>query len=320
MKTTTICSVLALALVFNACNQLSGNKAAGSENVPDISSKDDANKIIEYTNALVDVVKKYNESAKENMNYYDQLADKMNGKRDYIIGGNSSANFLFTVNRQAAIAFAEPTSALGDDKKFFEDSMGLYRKLYDTFKDNDSTLNIYVKAEDYKDDDFVKGKSIIDQQYNIYPQLVRLRGNIGKKIDIVADAAEEVSLSDSPIKEAYKAAKTDLGKFEELANTMLDKAENEKYSDTEIAAIETKYNDLLSSIEKNKNIDKSNLEKENKADSYMRFYKYMTEKSAELKPIIRNIKGSKTLSNNDYEDINRKYNSIISDYNSWVNY
>jgi hypothetical protein len=301
-------------LMLSACKSKSGKTNFGFS---DESSASDANKIISYTNDIIDVLKEYNDAAKKAVNYYGQLEDKMNGKSSFLMS-NTSMNFLFTAASQAKNAFGAPTEALGNDKKFFKDSVGTYHKLFKAFISNDSTLNLYVKAEDFKDDQFAKGKDLVNKQYEIYPQLIRLREVIGNKIDQVAEAAEEISLKDSPIKGAYKAAKTDLAKLKKVADMIAIKAADEKYTDVELTAIETNYNELMASIDNNKDVDKEQLEKEHKTAMYSSFYKSLLNNVSEIKPIVRNIKETKKLSESDYNTLNNRYESVVSSYNSWV--
>lgn len=224
--------------------------------------------------------------------------------------------FLWTEKTKAAKAFGTPPGALGDAVGFFKDSVGKYKSLFKQFQENDSVLKIYLKAEDFKDDNYAKGIDILGKQFDIYPQLAELRSSISNKIEQVADAAEEVSLKDSPIKDAYKAAKGDLAKMKKLANMIADK---EKYSDADIVEIDAAYADFTTSIEKNKAANQESLTKENKASQYNSFYKNITEESAKIKAVVRNIKSSKILSENDYDAVDRSYNSVVSAYNSWVN-
>jgi len=313
MKRIFIYLPLAATLFTVGCKTKSGK--TGADGKTDVSSVTDANKIIGYTNDVIDVLKKYNEAAENAVKYYGNLEDKMNGKTTYA-SPNSDMNFLWTVKEKAKNAFGAPTTALGDDKKFFEDSVGTYKKLFEAFQAQDSTLKIYVKAEDFKDDNFAKGKDLITKQYEIYPQLLRLRSAISGKIEKIADAAEEVSLKDSPIREAYKNAKGDLAKFRSLADFITSK---EKFTDADLATIDADYTALTGNVEKNKTFDPAKLEKENKLVYYNNFYKSLTDELAEIKPAIRNIKEKKVLTESDYNLIDRSYSSAISSYNSWVN-
>jgi hypothetical protein len=313
MQKVFICLSLVVMLATGCKSKGTKINANGSV---EVSSQNDANKIIDYTNDLIDVMKKYNEASEAAVKSYESLEDSWSGKGRFFGILSNEMGFLWTEKTKAGKAFGAPPAALGDALTFFKDSVGKYKSLFKKFQENDSVLKIYVKAEDFKDDKYAKGKDILNKQYEIYPQLITLRSAIGTKIDIVADAAEEVSLKDSPIKDAYKAAKGDLARMKKLADMI---AEKEKYSDADLTGIEAAYADFTDSIEKNKAANQESLTKENKASQYNSFYKDVTEENAKIKAVIRNIKSSKKLSEDDYDSVDRSYNSIVSAYNSWVN-
>lgn len=311
MKRCCYSFLLLTLLATTGCKIKSGKDEKGTA----VSFASDANKVIDYTNDVIDVLGKYSEVAEKSIDYYSELEDKINEDR-FLPTNSSGMNFLWTEKKKAANAFGEPTTALGKGKQFFKDSVGAYYKLFSEFKRQDSLLDMYMKAEDFKDDAFAKGKEIISRQYAAFPQMVRLRSAIQKKIEVVADDAETVALKDSPIRDAFKAAKTDLAKFKALTDKI---ADTEKYTDADLSAIDAAYAELTASLEKNKNADKTNLDKENKTTSYNSFYSSVSQECVKIKPIIRKIKASKVLTDNDYDDINRIYNSVVSDYNVWVN-
>jgi hypothetical protein len=315
MKKNFVYAAYLCTIFFIGCNPSNAKKDKDGKLSSTTSSVEGANKIIEYTNDLMDVMKKYNEAANQALTYYEGVENKMSGKSSYA-GSNTGMNFLWTEKKKAANAFGKAPGALAGDAAFFNDSAAVYNKLFKQFKDQDSTLALYLKGEDFKDDKFEKGKTIINSQFELFPQLVRLRNVINDKIETVADAAEAVSLKDSPIKEAFAAAKGDLAKVKKFCNVVTSK---ENFTDARITEMNTSYDELSASIEKNKNLDKTNLDKESKTASYNTFYKEITESVIEMKPVLRAIRDTKKLSEDDYNKINRIYESIIRDYNSWVN-
>lgn len=305
------CMCFLTLAVLTGCDLKFKKKGSNSDDSPAA----EATRVVNYTNSIVDVMRSYTGAAESAISYYTDLEEYVAGSRSYQPSTPSSMNFLWTDKEKASSAFGDPVDGIGKDEQFFKDSLALYNRLFKTFKEQDSVLALYVKAEDYKDDAFAKGKTIIDKQNEIYPQLVRLRNSIETKIETVADAAEEISLKDSPILDAYKAAKGDLAKFKALANMI---AEKETFSDADLATIDAKYNELTASIENNSHADKSKLNKENKTSQYTNFYQSITNQAAELKTIIREIKGNKKLTENEYNSLNNLYENVINAYNSWV--
>jgi len=306
-----IIPVISAAFMIAGCK---GGATKDADGKIGVSSEADANNIIGYTNDALEVLKSYNNFAGDKVKYYDELEKAWSQKESY--NGFDGIDNLWTVKKEADHVFNSIPDALGDEKKFFTDSIGKYRSLYRQFSSQDSTLELYIKAEDFKDDNYSKGKDLINKQFEIYPQLVSLRESIDAKIETVADAAEEVALKNSPIKDEYKFAKTDLATFKKVANMIVD---NEKYTDADLASIDSAYNSLAASIAKNAAVDKTNLTKESKLDSYNDLYKKLNEQSLILKSVIRDIKETKKLTDSDNTTVTNAYNSAISSYNSWVN-
>lgn len=312
-KVRLVFSYVLLVIAFAACKPSTTKDADGKEKLN--VSENEAGDIIGYTNDVIDVLKKYNEAAKQAVEQYDRSIDMMNGKGVGIYMG-PKLNFLWTEKKKAEHAFGTPVSALGANRQFFADSLKKYKSLFDTFRGQDSVIDLYIKGKDYLDDKGVKGKDLMDKQFVIYDQLVVLRDAIGEKIESVGDAAEEIALKNDPMKDAYVAAKSDLKLAKNLLHSIGDA---EKFSDADIAKIDSSYNGLTASIETHKKIDRAALTKGNKNDAYNRFYTELTEELTELKVVLRNLKQSKKLSESDYNTVNNIFTSIVSDYNSWVN-
>lgn len=303
-------SAVVLSLFVTSCKTGAKKDANGNTSV---SSSTDANTIIDYTNDIIDVLKKYNDYAEQHTKYYTGLQKKWTGKTTFL--PFAGIDNLWTIKKQAANAFGKVPSAMGDDQAFFKDSVGMYNNLFKEFRNQDLVLQLYVKGEDYKDDNYAKGNEIINKQLETYPKLMRLRENIGNRIENIADAAEEITLKDSPIKDAYKNAKSDLASFKKLANMIVSQ---ETFTDVEVANIENNYSKLNESVTKNAAMDKTNLDKENRTTAYNTFYENLNEEIITIKPIIRNLKAEKHISESDFDTIDRVYDNAISYYNSWV--
>lgn len=314
-------ATLFIALMAS-CNS-SGNKDPknannGTSSGSDIS-EDDANKIINYTNAVIDVLKVHQDAIHQAVKDYQEVEDDINDQSkngmDFYMHGSTALNVMFVDFRKGPIAFGEPTSALGKDKAFFADSVKAYKTLFDKFKAQNTELDLYMKGKDYKDDNFAKGKDLINKQYTLYDQLTALKRSINAKIEEVADAAEEVSLKDDPLREAYVAAKQDLKKTQELIQ-YIDGIDN--YTDKDVTKIDADYAAIIASIDAHKTIDRAELVKAYKNDSYDRFYASLTEGITELKAHIRDIKANKKLEDTDYESIHQIIKNIVAQYNAWV--
>lgn len=318
IKVKKFFSAVLLVTILVSCNtgkNKDGTKT-GSSSGTDKPDTEDANKIIAYTNDVIDVLKKYNEAVLEAVDNYEEVENKMDQKDENIfVRSGVKFSILGIENKKAAVAFGSPTSALGSNRDFFADSLSKYKTLFDQFKSQQSTIDLYLKGKDYLDDNYVKGKELIQKQYSIYDQMVTLKNAINTKIEVLADEAEEVTLKDDPMREAFIAAKQDLRKAKNLAR-IINSIDN--FTDADIAKIDAEYTDLTASIDAHKNIDKTELIKGNKNIQYDRFYQFLTEGVTELKAIIRNIRQNKKLENTEYNNVTRIIKNIIEQYNYWV--
>jgi hypothetical protein len=275
-----------------------------------------ANKIISYTNTVSEVVEKYTNAAADAMEDYNETNQKWSSNEDVIGVFSTDMDFLGNNKTAADIAFATPVSELEQDVAFFTDSLTLYKKLFSEFKANDSTLKLYITAKNYKDDAYAKGKGILQKQFEIYPQIARLYNSINSKIEKVTETAEAVSLKDSPIKNAILACKGDLNKMKILVDFMVIK--QAKFTDEDIAEVDKQYATFTYSIEQNKVANKGDVEKQNKTLLYNMFYDRLVTESASIKSIIRDIKSTKKLSENNYTLLDASYTNAVTVYNAWV--
>jgi hypothetical protein len=303
-------------LFLNSCkfkNNTKFDRGAINESNMEILKE---NKIISYTNTVSEAVEKYTNAAADAMEDYDETNQKWSSNEEVMGVFSTDMDFLGSHKAFADIAFATPTPELEKDAAFFADSLGAYKKLFDQFKENDSTLKLYITAKDYKDDAYVKGKGILQKQFEIYPQMVRLYNSINRKIEKVTETAEAISIKDSPIKNAILACKTDLKKMKSLVDFIIVK--QKEFADEDIAEVDKQYAAFTNSIEQNKVANKAEVEKQNKTLLYNMFYDRLVTESASIKSIIRDIKNTKKLSENNYTLLDASYTNAVTVYNAWV--
>jgi hypothetical protein len=303
-------------LFLSGCKSNNNYKLNKSTNNKSNIEITNANKIISYTNTVSEVVEKYTNAAADAMEDYDETNEKWLKNEDVMDVFSTDIDFLGNNKTAADIAFATPVSELEKDIAFFTDSLMMYKKLFSEFKANDSTLKLYITAKDYKDDAYVKGKGILQKQFEIYPQIVRLYNSINSKIVKVTASAEAVSLKDSPIKNAILACKGDLNKMKSLVDFMVIK--QAKFADEDIAEVDKQYVAFTNSIEQNKVANKAEVEKQNKTLLYNMFYDRLITESANIKSIIRDVKSTKKLSENNYTLLDASYTNAVTVYNAWV--
>lgn len=308
--------LFACIIIITSCK--SQNKKNFSGNVTKLGNAQiiEANKIIDYTNTVSEVVEVYTNAAADAVEDYDATFKAWSKNEDVIGVFSTDMDFLAQQKTKADIAFAPPIPELKADVVFFKDSVGLFKNLFQQFTENNNALKLYISAKNYKDDKYAKGKDLLDKQFEIYTQLARLFKSIHKKIALVADYAEAVSQQNSPLKNAYKACKGDCSKMKALVDFMFSK--QEKFTTEDIATIDKLFTEFTTSIEQNKTANKDELEKSNKAPIYTMFYDRIITENANMKAVIRNIKSTNILSEVDYSLLDASYNNTVSVYNAWV--
>jgi gamma-glutamyl phosphate reductase len=91
-----------------------------------------------------------------------------------------------------------------------------------------------------------------------------------------------------------------------------------KFTDEDIAEVDKQYATFTYSIEQNKVANKGDVEKQNKTLLYNMFYDRLVTESASIKSIIRDVKSTKKLSENNYTLLDASYTNAVTVYNVWV--
>ncbi len=305
-------SVVFLALTFAlvSCGGSSENK--GAENV---DSKDEANKIISYTNDVIDYLNGSGDWMRTNEDRISKMVSFMETKRkpSVILSIMSDVSFSMRAGKKDVIT--PPSVMSQEEQTFFKESMTTYKNKYEKMKENCSTLYKYIQNQDYKDDDYANGKVLADSIKAQYDYLVNIKGTLYDRIDVITEKAENIILQDLPLRDPILALKSELNNF-----TALNEIYSE-YNDGKATAdqVDAKYKEVAANVEKNKDAHTQVLE-DNKAKSkYDSFYRECDDALATYRKVLREVKAGKKVTDRNFKDFSSDYNSLIKAYNRFVN-
>ncbi|MBP1650446.1 MAG: hypothetical protein H6Q26_603 [Bacteroidetes bacterium] len=313
---TFICSFLVIAMFVSStsCNNTSGKKPGASEYSE--NSAESASHIIEYTNLIVDMSNKHNSYLEDVVNNTTKLEEALKHPNDHYrfitINKPFSAPDFHQFNQKVKID--EPVKELSSpDKKFFKDSITKYQGLFATMQATNNRMHEYITAEDYKDDKGSKGYAIIDTLRGQIAQLYSLKSAIVKKVELVADASEQIILKDSPLKEYIIAMKKDMGNIRSFIDLL---GSEEKYAGIEAKA-KAQYDSLEKAQAEHAQINIDNAKKANEDHSFNTFYDDFHKLLLNARKRMRDAGEKGHFESYDLESLDSDYDSLVRDYNNF---
>lgn len=281
-----------LTALFISCS--GGKSGSAGEGVSDAN----ANEIIEYYNSSLNVLKNY---ASES--HMTRILEYMGSK------GKSFAPVIagtFIYERDTA-KLKSPGSCF--DKEVRQQLSDKYAALLSVrakFFENFETFKSYIKAEDYKDDNYAKATQLLDENKKLYEEINGLKTSIYDILSPIADAAEAVVLEDNPLKEHILAAK-------KMFTTMEVVLEEYAKDDVNKEEIEKQYTELEKQVAEARKIS-AVADHKSQMDAYARFLDEVDTFLGELRKSKRDGKFTES----GFKSLNSEYESVISDYNSFV--
>ena len=292
-----------------SCGGSTENK--GAENV---DSKEEANQIISYTNDLIDYLNATGGWTRSNSSRMADMIKFMKTGRKPTVVLPLMPNTSLNISMKKKDLTTPPIVMSEEEKTYFKDNMTTYKAGYESLVENCSTLYKYIQNQDYKDDNFEKGKSLADSIEIKNNSLNEIRGGLYAKIESVTEKAEGIILADSPLKDPILTLKAELKGFDELTDLYSAYTEGEATPEQVDAA----YQAMAAKVEKNKDMYKDILEAQKKQSSYNSFYKECDDALATYRKILREVKAKKKLSERDFKSISSDYNSLINAYNRFI--
>ena len=294
-----------IIILLISCNN---NKKSSTDTV---EKKSDAENIILYNNVLI----KFVNDADRKMS---QVARELNNLSFGVENKNASkilSRFAFASSidpelesKFQGVNLLEPEDYIPSE---YQDSLVYYTKnahqAYGNVKESYTSFDKYLKNEDYADDDWKSAGEYIKEMDKNLGIFFNNKIKLLQKIKPLADKAEEKILEDHPYGEAIITAKKDLGLALDIENLIFSEQINYK-------TIEEKYAALESNYEKNKEANLSALKEYRKDKQYNNFYNSLES----FIGLVRKAKRDGVIDENEAKEIDRKYSSLISFYNTFV--
>ena len=298
-----------IALIMVSCGKLGDKTKDAVDAVSDLGSNGAGN-VIAYNNAMVDYMNdatsKINKASEDYVKM-SQMVTKKQKPRMFM--GMAFIGSVPDINRKRDNIFLlkpgnnlpseikeELTNSVKAASEAFENTHEAYKK----FKD-------YLNNEDYKDDDWAKGKEYVDIVEKNITIFYDKRTESYKTLKPIADAAEIELLKDHPLKESLIASKTDLN----LAVEIVDIVYAEQI---DMDALTAKYSELEANYAKHKDLTPDLLKEQNKDSYYNSFYEEIEEFLGE----VRKCKRDGKITDREAEGIGRDYKNLIGYYNRFV--
>lgn len=287
----------------------SGDHTAGA------GSADEAARIIEYTNLVVDMANSHNSYLKNILTNTDRIASGLkNSANQFAFTGIITPHVIQTgLRNMNGVAIEKPIAELGkENQSYFKTQITQYQNTFQKLQHDYKLLDDYVKAQDYKDDKGVKGYKLIDTIRNTVQKLYTGKIVLMKKVNEIADAAEVVVLKDSPLKDYIIAMKTDMKNFRDFADLLINNGNNyAKISDQ----AQLSYKNLEAAQVKNASLDLENAKKANKDGAYKSFYESYHDILIRTKKTLRDAGAAGKLTENDIDGLDSEYDGLIRNYN-----
>lgn len=174
------------------------------------------------------------------------------------------------------------------------------------FKDNYQVFQEYVKSEDFKDDDWAKGKQLTAENETALQQIRDAKAQVISLISEPADQAEIALLAENPLKDHIILGKHIFAQMDSLMNDVAQEEVNPQ-------AVTTNY-DALELLVKNGRA----LPAVKDMDNEMKWYgEYLGEVDSFL-GIVRKAQRDNKYTQSVLNDMDYQYGRVVSDYNTFV--
>jgi len=307
--TKIVCSSLIVAFLLTSVSSCKYFSKPGAYNA---NSSSAASNIIEYTNLIVDMSNNHNsylERVTDNADRIERGLQKPDDRFSFL-GISKPFNHPTPYSK---IKVEEPVSDLSkEDQQFFKEKVTNYMAVYTSLKKTNDELHDYLTAQDYKDDKGAKGVLLLDSVRSKVQQAYILKSELMKKVEVVADASEEVILKDSPLKDYIIAMKGDMKDI----RAFIDLLESDKYAAVADKA-KTQYDALEAAHAKHSALDLSNAKKSTKDAQFTAFYERLHSFLLDARKALRDGTEKGDLSESDLSILNSDYDVLISSYNSF---
>ncbi|MGE8552682.1 MAG: hypothetical protein ACN6OB_01950 [Chryseobacterium jejuense] len=303
--------VLAMALSLTA-TMISCKKGVErfSSTVLNLGSEADANAIIDFNNNFIDSYKSTSKHIERVLKYADEAVAKSKGKNVLVMPVIiNSMDYSFS-------KIKEVPSGFDKDKAAIEKEFNMYKIKKENIDKKIEELKSYMTSEDYKDDKGVKAEAIRKEIESDVNAFYAAGENIMIKIKPATDAAEEVILKDHPMKEYIISSKNVMNSMDSVID-LLGKQYSGQFNEAEA---QKKYDEYAKAVEANAklNFDVKDQQYSYKKSQFETFNKNASNFLDLYRKLIRDAKEKGKIQDNDIQQIDSSYESVLSAYNIFV--
>ena len=297
------------ALIAVSCGKLGDKASSALEAVSDMGS-DGAGNVIAYNNAMVDYMNDAGDHIEKAGRDYEKMSLMVaNKKKPTLFLGHAFIGSAADINKKIdGISLLAPGNNLPSEiKEELTNSVKATAEAYKNTHEAYKKFKDYYDNEDFKDDDWAKGKEYVDI---IKTSITAFYENQDASYTIlrpISNQAEIEMLKDHPLRESIIASKTDLAIAQEIRDLVYAEEVN-------VEAVNAKYDILEANQSKHKDLTPEILAEHSKTNNYKNFYDEIEEYLGE----VRKCKRDGKITDREAESIGRDYESLITYYNRFI--
>lgn len=301
--------VMALSLSAAAVSCKKGADKIGNT-VLNLGGETEANTIIEFNNNFIDSYKNTSKRVDRILKYAEEVLAKAKGQNVMImpvIGGSTD----YTLAK-----IKEIPSGFDKDKAAIEADFKIYKAKKENIEKKFEELKSYMTSEDYKDDKGAKAEAIKKEIETDVDAFYTSGENIMTKMKPATDAAEDVILKDHPMKDYIISSKKVMNLLDSTID-LLGKQYTGQFNETEA---QKKYDEFAKAVEANSKMDFNVKDPQYsyKKSLFESFNKNASNFLDTYRKLIRDSKEAGKIPDNDIQQIDSSYESVLSSYNTFV--
>lgn len=313
VKKLSIILLAALALISCGGGSSTGSKDGKKSEKVTEKQKDQAGQIIQYTNGIIDYLNETNSWLRSNDSSIENMLETGRGGR---------WNNMIHIIPNPSIGFKDknldtPPAAMDKEYQvYFKETIAEYRETFKGMQENCEKLVKYIRNQDYKDDDYAKGKELSDKISEALDYIYETKSDLYDTIDEATYDAEYIILSDHPLRDPIFTMKDEMANFQNLYSIFY--LYNEK--ETTVEQADSAYQAVFADVEKNKELYAEVLEEQGEKDSYDAFYETCDDALASYRFSLRTyVKAGREIPSSELRTFTSNYNRLVSRYNSFNN-
>ena len=248
---------------------------------------------------------------KNTQEYANNVQAVLDGERTFAIGG---AAILNRFNKWEKLP-----DVFGDKKDDLQAKIDQNDATFKQLHEKVEELQMYMKAEDYKDDAAKKGNELVSSIHTLAADYYKISGDLIKEFRPLVNEAEEITLKNDPLKDHIIAMKDVMLKMGDALDEIDQQYGVENHDNTEI---QKSYDAISEGLTKVKELTIADDVVENTyaAKTYKNsFESAVDDYLAQLRKTMRDAETENEVNDSNYTRLEDIYNRMIGAYNNFIN-